>query len=72
MARRTVKPTAAEKAKIEERLRKKYPQMDQSGWGKNKSLMKEYAKQTGGGSFAGASGADLEELQKRFGKKKKR
>lgn len=71
MARKkVVKPTKAEKKEIEKRLKRKYPQMYKSGWGKSKSLMKEYARQTGGGSFAGASGSDLAELKKKFGKKK--
>ena len=74
MARKkVVKPTAAEKAKIEQRLRRKYPQMYKKGWGKSKSLLGEYAKQTGGGgSLAGASGSDLAEIEKILNKSKYR
>jgi hypothetical protein len=72
MARKkVVKPTAAEKKIIDRRLRRKYPQMFKPGWGKSKSLLGEYAKQTGsGGSLAGASGSDLAEIQKLLNKNK--
>ena len=69
MARKLSKPTKAEKKLIEKRLKAKYPQMYKKGWGKSKSLAKSYAEQTGSPSFAGASGDDLKELQKHFGKK---
>lgn len=36
---------------------------------KKTNLLKEYAGQTGKPKFRGASGSDLAELQKRFGKK---
>ena len=36
---------------------------------KKKNVLVKYAKRAGGGQFAGASGSDLAELQKRFGRK---
>ena len=36
------------------------------------SLLRSYAEQTGKPSFRGAKGADLAELEKRFGAKKKK
>jgi len=36
---------------------------------KKKNVLKDYAQKTGG-NFAGAHGADLKELQKRFGGRK--
>jgi len=67
---KVVKPTAMEKLLVVTRLKKKYPEMFKPGWGKTlKSGLKTYAKQTGQPSFQGASGGDLVELQKRFGKK---
>lgn len=69
--KKIVKPTRAEKALIVVRLKAKYPQMFKPGWGKKlKTGLLSYAKQTGQPSFRGAGGADLAELQKRFGKKK--
>jgi len=38
-----VKPTSSEKAVIDKRLRKMYPQMYEPGWG-NAALMKDLAK----------------------------
>lgn len=67
---KAVKPNVAEQALALSRLKGKYPQMFQPGWGKKLGAMKQYAKQTGTPSFQGASGSDLAELQKRFGKKK--
>ncbi len=71
--KKVVKPTAAEKILILRRLKAKYPQMFKPGWGKKmkKAGLKSYARQTGKPSFRGASGSDLAELQKRFGRKKK-
>ena len=70
MAKKVVKPTAKEKIAVLIRLKAKYPQMFKPGWGKKiKSGLKTYAKRTGQPSFQGASGGDLAELQKRFGKK---
>ena len=68
--KKVAKPTAAEKVAIMIRLKRKYPQMFRPGWGKNSTGLKSYAEQTGQPSFRGAGGADLAELQKRFGKKK--
>jgi hypothetical protein len=68
---KAVKPTVVEKALLVQRLKKKYPQMFQAGWGKKmKAGLSTYAKETGNPSFAGASGSDLAEIQKRFGRKK--
>jgi len=68
---KSVKATTAEKALIVSRLKAKYPQMFEKGWGKKIGAgLKSYAQQTGQPSFRGASGSDLAELQKRFGKKK--
>ena len=36
---------------------------------KKKSAIADYAAKAGGGQFTGASGGDLAELQKRFGRK---
>ena len=58
--KKVVKPTAAEKVAIMIHLKRKYPQMYKPDWGK---------KSTGKSMFRGASGDDLAELQKRFGKK---
>lgn len=38
--KKTVKPTAGEKQVIQKRLKKKYPQMAQAGWGKPKKKKK--------------------------------
>lgn len=59
------KATPAESAVIMSRLKIMYPQMF-----KAKTGLKGYAEQTGKPNFSGASGSDLKELQKRFGKKK--
>ena len=68
---KNVRPTAREKVLVLKRLKAKYPQMFKPGWGKKlNSGLKSYARETGKPSFRGASGGDLAELQKRFGKKK--
>ncbi len=36
---------------------------------KKKNVLKKYAQETGKTSYRGASGSDLKELQKRFGRK---
>ncbi len=36
---------------------------------KKKSVLRKYAEETGKPSYRGASGSDLKELQKRFGRK---
>ena len=68
--KKIVKATPAEKVAIMIRLKRMYPQMFKPGWAKKSSGLKSYAKRTGQPSFRGAGGADLAELQKRFGSKK--
>jgi len=71
---KTVKPTVAEKVIILKRLQAKYPKMFKPGWGKTikgSNAYSQYAKESASPSFRGASGSDLAELNKRFGRKKK-
>jgi len=65
--RRIARPTAAQKAIIDRRLRAKYPQMYRPGWGKSSSaasLLTNYASGTGRPQLRGASGSDYKELEK--------
>jgi hypothetical protein len=48
---------------------KRYKEMKAARKTKKKGGLKKYAEETGKPSFRGASGSDLAELQKRFGKK---
>jgi hypothetical protein len=71
--KKVVKPTAAEKVIILQRLKKQYPQMFEPGWGKvAKKGLRGYAEASGKPHLRGARGSDRAELQKIFGKKKKK
>lgn len=46
--KKTVKPTASEKRVVKKRVKKKYPQMAQAGWGKPKKKVTKRTKQVSG------------------------
>ena len=63
--KKTVKPTANEKQLIQKRLKKKYPQMAQAGWGKPKKVTKRTKQVSGQLAKAGLTKEEIAKLRKK-------
>ena len=63
--KKVVKPTASEKQVIKKRLKKKYPQMSQAGWGKPKKVTKRTKQISKGLKQAGLSEKEIAKFRKK-------